>query len=88
MKHRITLTTKPGILNIGDKVTLTKDPANEYDNESIRVMFNGVPQGYVSAFYKTRKPGTISAGRLYDKIPASIEAVVVDEGIAEVETEG
>lgn len=83
------ITTKPGVLNVGDKVVLKKQPENQFDNEAIAVLVNGPmgaePNGYVSAFYKTRKPDTISAGRIYDRFADSTDAVVVAEGIVEVE---
>lgn len=89
MKQKVTITTKPGTLNIGDVVTLQKQPGNQFDNEAIEVLVNGPmgaePNGYVSAFYKTRKPGTVSCGRIYDRFEDKIEAVVVAEGVVEVE---
>lgn len=90
MKQKVTITTKPGNLKVGDKVVLQKQPGNEYDNEAIAVLVVGpmgeeAPNGYVSAFYKTRKPGTISAGRIYDRFSDKVDAVVVAEGIVEVE---
>ena len=89
MKQKVTITTKPGVLKVGDKVTLAKQPENQFDNEAITVMIDGPAgpesNGYVSAFCKTRKPGTVSAGRIYDRFETSIPAVVVAEGIVEVE---
>jgi hypothetical protein len=90
MKQRITITTKPGVLKVGETVTLIKERANQFDNEAIAVMAHDPagglrPEGYVSAFYKTRKPDTISAGRIYDRFKDAADAVVVAEGIVEVE---
>jgi hypothetical protein len=85
MTYKVTLTTKPGVLAIGSQITLRKQPDNAYDNEAIQVFQDGKEVGYVAAFYKIRKPGTVSAGRLVDKIPDSIGAVVVADQVAEVE---
>lgn len=82
---KITLTTKPVVLAIGSQITLRKQPDNAFDNEAIQVLQDGKEVGYVAAFYKIRKPGTVSAGRLVDKIPDSIGAVVVADQVAEVE---
>lgn len=84
MKQRVTITSK-NPLPIGAKVDLVKQPDNEYDGEAIAVVVNGVQDGYVSAFYKTRKPETVSAGRIFDRFADSIEGVVVAEGVVEVE---
>ena len=85
MKMRVTLTSKPGVLPVGAVITLRKQPDNAYDNEAIQVLQDGKEVGYVAAFYKIRKPGTVSAGRLVDKIPDTISAVVVADQVAEVE---
>jgi hypothetical protein len=84
-KMKVTLTTKPGVLPVGAVITLRKQPDNAFDNEAIQVLSDGKEVGYVAAFYKIRKPGTVSTGRLVDKIPESIEAVVVADQVAEVE---
>ena len=89
MKILVTLTSKSP-MNVGYKVTLRKEPTNQYDNEAIQVILHdGQQDGYVSAHYRTRKPGTYSAGRLLDKIPQEIQAVIVDIGpvVAEVDTD-
>ena len=86
MKVKITLTTKPGQLPIGETITLTKEPENAFDNEAIRVTAPSLPgHAYVVAFYKIRKPGTYSAGRLLDKISETTTAVVVADQVAEVD---
>lgn len=84
MKYRVTLTCKSAA-PVGSEVTLQKEPENGFDNEAIRVLVDGEPQGYVAQYYKLREPGTISAGRLVDKIPALVKAKVTDFGIAEVD---
>lgn len=68
------------------KVTLEKEPDNEYDKEAIKVCLK--PLGCIG--YVANSPCTVigddcySAGRLYDKIPDTIEATVLfklDHGI-------
>ena len=70
------------LLPVGTKVELRKEPTNTYDNEAIGVWIQRgnewTQDGYVSAFYKTRLPGTISAGRLIDKIGDKAPAVIVE----------
>lgn len=83
MKQRVTITSK-NPLPIGTKVDLVKQPDNEFDGEAIAVVVAGVQDGFVSAFYKTRKPDTVSAGRIYDRFDDSISGEVVAEGIVEV----
>ena len=85
MKLKVTLTSKPGVLPVGAVITLRKQPDNAFDNEAIEVLQDGAPVSYVAAFYKIRKPGTVSAGRLVDKIPETVQAVVVADQVAEVE---
>ena len=85
MRMKVTLTSKPGVLPIGAVITLRKQPTNAFDDEAIQVLQDGKEVGYVAAFYKIRKPGTVSAGRLVDKIPDTIQAVVVADQVAEVE---
>ena len=85
MKYRVTLTTKPGVLVVGSSIILRKQPDNHYDEEAILVLKDGKEVGYAAAFYKIRKLGTYSAGRLLDKIPDTITATVVADQVAEVE---
>ena len=86
MRIRFTITTNPGRPDIGETVILTKEPHNAFDNEAIRVEGPRiVGHAYVAAFYKLRKPGTYSAGRLLDKIPETCQAVVVEDQVGEVE---
>lgn len=70
----------------GMKLTLEKEPDNEHDKEAIKVCLK--PLGCIG--YVANSSGTVigddcmSAGRLYDKIPDSIEAevlFVLDKGI-------
>lgn len=53
----------------GQRVTLTKDPDNEYDSEAIKVEMAGLGQvGWVANSVGTKLGESWSAGRLYDKI--------------------
>lgn len=70
----------------GMKVLLKKEPDNEYDKEAIKVCLK--PFGCIG--YVANSPCTVigedcfSAGRLYDKIPDTMEATVLyklDQGI-------
>lgn len=89
MKQKVTITSTPGTTKAGDKVVLQKQPDNKFDNEAIAVLVSGPvgfePNGYVSAFYKTRKPGTVSGGRIYDCFADKIDGIVVAEGVVEVD---
>ena len=85
MKIRFTLTSNPGRPDIGETIILTKEPHNA-DGEAIRVEGPRiVGHAYVAAYYKLRKPGTYSAGRLIDKIPDTCQAVIVADQVGEVE---
>ena len=64
---------KPGMT-----VTLVKEPENKYDREAIRVELDGLgTAGYVANSPSTVRGTSMSAGRLYDKIPQKTEATVV-----------
>ena len=87
IKILVTLTSKSP-MNVDYKVRLRKEPTNQFDNEAIAVfLHDGQQDGYCASFYKIRRPDTMSAGRLVDKIPDEIEAVIVDLApvVAEVE---
>ena len=59
--------TKP--FEIGRIIKLIKEPDNEYDNEAILAFLPFIDKiGYVANSTNTVYHGTISAGRLYDKI--------------------
>lgn len=59
--------TKP--FEIGRVIKLIKEPDNEYDNEAIVAFLPFIDKiGYVANSTNTVYQGTISAGRLYDKI--------------------
>ena len=54
---------------IGRVIKLIKEPDNEYDNEAIVAFLPFIDKiGYVANSTNTVYQGTISAGRLYDKI--------------------
>ena len=82
MKYYVTLTglnfrygTAP--FRAGQKVTLIKEPTNEYDREAIRAELPGLGKvGYVANSTRTVVGDCISAGRLYDKIGDSTVAKV------------
>ena len=57
-----------GFFEPGQRVTLVKDPDNEYDTEAIKVEMPGLGQvGWVANSVNTRIGESWSAGRLYDK---------------------
>lgn len=92
--------TKP--FEIGRIIKLIKEPDNEYDNEAILAFLPFIDKiGYVANSTNTVYQGTISAGRLYDKIEdyayarvmfvthSSVIALVLDkEDVEETEDNG
>ena len=76
---------------IGSIIKLIKDPENDYDTEAIQVEIRYAGQvGYVANSPKTVAKGTMSAGRIYDKILdedyAQIKFYNRDIGIAKILT--
>ena len=68
--------TKP--FEIGRIIKLIKEPDNEYDNEAIVAFLPFIDKiGYVANSTNTVYQGTISAGRLYDKIEDYVYARVM-----------
>ncbi len=64
-------------LERGDEVILIKEPDNEYDNEAIKVVVDGLDKiGYVANSTKTVLGNCYSAGRLYDRIKDETKAKV------------
>jgi hypothetical protein len=62
---------------IGTPFILKKEPDNIYDNEAIEVLSPTLGRvGYVANSPYTTVNGTMSAGRIYDKIPQECVAVV------------
>lgn len=77
------------------KVSLEKEPDNEYDREAIKVMMEGLGLvGYVANSPYTVLGESYSAGRLYDKIGDTAEGTilyVLDKGVLcflEIEDQG
>ena len=65
-------------LKKGMKLTLIKEPDNDYDKEAIKVTLEGLGDiGYVANSVHTVLGECMSAGRLYDKIGDSASAKVV-----------
>ena len=62
---------------VGDKLSLRKDHNNPYDDEAI-IAFgkHDTKCGYVANSVESVARGTVSAGRLYDKIEESCNAVI------------
>lgn len=90
MKVQLTVTgawNHPEIVP-GEPLTLVKEPHNSYDDEAVQVLAqDGVPRGYVANAYKTRRRGSYSASRVYDRLLSKHPAVAVSADIIEIEVE-
>ena len=65
-------------LEKGMKITLEKEPDNEYDKEAIQVKMKGMGKiGYVANSPYTIIGDSMSAGRIYDRIDDKAKAKVV-----------
>ncbi len=65
-------------LEKGMKLTLKKEPKNEYDSEAIMVKAKAIGKiGYVGNSPYTIQGDTMSAGRLYDRIGKKAKAKIV-----------
>lgn len=65
-------------LEKGMKITLEKEPDNEYDKEAIQVKMKGMGKiGYVANSPYTIIGDSMSAGRIYDRIDNKAKAKVV-----------
>ena len=65
-------------LKKGTKIRLEKEPDNEYDQEAIKITYEGLGKiGYVANSSYTVIGESMSAGRLYDKIGKKAKAKVV-----------
>ena len=86
---------------LGRVFKLIKEPDNEYDNEAIMAYLPYIEKiGYVANSTRTVYGGTVSAGRLYDKIDdyayakvmfvthSSVIALVLDKDEVEKGEEG
>jgi len=58
-------------------LTLVKEPDNDYDNEAIAIRLDDKKIGYVANSRNTVFKGTMSAGRIYDKINDMQQAEVI-----------
>ncbi len=67
----------------GDKVTLYREPENQYDNSAISVYSEFGKNGYVANSEKTVRKGTLSARHLNELIDNGAAAVVVEGGYYE-----
>lgn len=62
---------------VGDTLTLRKDHNNDYDDEAIMVYGkHDTKCGYVANSVESVARGTMSAGRLYDRIDESCECII------------
>lgn len=72
----------------GEALVLVKEPQNSYDDEAVAVQtVDGEPRGYVANAYKTRRRGTYSASRAYDRLQPRHPAVAVTEDTIQIEVE-
>ena len=80
------------VFKIGSIVKLVKEPDNDYDMEAIACEIKYIGKtGYIANSTKTVTKGTMSAGRIYDKIKdisfCEVKFVSTDSVIAKVLTE-
>ena len=80
------------VFKIGSIVKLIKEPDNEYDLEAIACEIKYIGKtGYIANSTKTVTKGTMSAGRIYDKINdisfCEVKFVSTDSVIAKVLSE-
>lgn len=55
--------------SIGKKIKCVKEPSNLYDDEAIKVVMKEIGTvGYIANSAYTAAMGTMSAGRIYDKV--------------------
>lgn len=71
------LLNKNNPLNVGNILTLVKEPDNTHDAEAIAVKLDDEKIGYVANSTNTVVKGTMSAGRVYDKINNIQQAEVI-----------
>ena len=64
-------------LDVGNILTLVKEPDNNYDTEAIALKLDDKKIGYVANSANTVVKGTMSAGRIYDKIKNIEQAEVI-----------
>ena len=68
-------------LDVGNMLTLVKEPDNNYDAEAIAVKLDDEKIGYVANSTNTVVKGSMSAGRVYDKINdhQQVEVILIDK---------
>lgn len=55
--------------SIGKRIKCVKEPSNPYDDEAIKVVMKEIGMvGYIANSTYTAATGTMSAGRIYDKV--------------------
>ena len=79
------------VFKLGSIIKLIKEPDNDFDTEAIRCELNYIGKtGYLANSTKTVIKGTMSAGRIYDKIAdvsfAEVKFIADDSVIAKVLT--
>lgn len=79
------------VFKLGSVVKLIKEPDNDYDTEAIMCELKYIGKtGYIANSTKTVIKGTMSAGRIYDKIDdvsfAKVKFIADDSVIAKVLT--
>lgn len=79
------------VFKLGSIVKLIKEPDNDFDTEAIKCELNYIGKtGYLANSTKTVIKGTMSAGRIYDKIEnvsfAEVKFIANDSVIAKVLT--
>lgn len=67
-------------IEVGEMITLEKEPTNPNDNKAIRAYYQQQFIGYVSVSGSTICPGTISGHDAFDSMENVVEAKVVDHG--------
>ncbi|MGN1318029.1 MAG: HIRAN domain-containing protein [Lachnospirales bacterium] len=67
-----------GVFKIGSKVKCIKEPKNAYDKDAIKVKIKNLGKvGYVANSTYTVAKGTLSAGRIYDKVGKKFKAKIM-----------
>ncbi|MDR1774156.1 MAG: HIRAN domain-containing protein [Clostridioides sp.] len=69
--------------SIGKKIRCQKDPTNIYDSEAIKVVMNEIGKiGYIANSTYTTITGTMSAGRIYDRVRRNfiVEVMFITNG--------
>lgn len=64
--------------SIGKKLKCVKEPNNPFDDEAIKVVMKGIGTvGYIANTPFTAATGTMSAGRIYEKVPKKFKIKVM-----------